>query len=282
MLTLLFAYINIWVPDPLEAYTHADATINWPLAMLIIIFPVYFWSVWFINRDLAQYPEKNEYKIRRWLLYLNVFLAAALLIGDMIALIYNFLSGGLSARFMFKVVSVFAVGAGVFAYYLFDLRREPSDTSKMRFWIWGASAAVIAIIIAGFYLVGSPFRQRLLRFDERKISDLQSIQWQIVDFWQKKKRLPADFGDLQDPISGFVIPRDPQNGKDYEYRKTGELSFELCADFNLSTENSDDTVPKKIVYPEYGLIGENWKHGKGRECFSRTIDPDRYAPVIKQ
>lgn len=279
ILSLLFAYINVWVPDPLETYTRDTAAVNWPLAMLIIVFPVYLWSVRFLNRDLARYPGKNEYKVRRWILYLNVFLAAALLIGDMIALIYGFLSGGLSARFLFKTLSVFAVGAGIFAYYLFDLRRLPEDTSKLRFWKWGAVAAVAAVVIVGFFIAGSPFRQRLLRFDERKVSGLQSIQWQIVSFWQNKGRLPADLSELTDSIYGFTAPRDPQSGRDYEYRTTGELSFELCAEFNLPSE---DVFPKEPTRPYYDMAGENWQHGEGRVCFSRTIDPERYAPTQKK
>ncbi len=281
MLALLFAYVNVWVPDPLEQYARAAGAINWPLAMLVILFPVYLWSVWFLNRDLARNPEKNEYKVRRWLLYLNVFLAAALLIGDMVALIYGFLSGGLSARFLLKVFSVFAVGAAVFAYYLFDLRRGPADTSRLRFWRWGAALAVLAVVIAGVYLAGSPFRQRLLRFDERKVSDLQSVQWQIVSFWQNKERLPAALTELKDPISGFVAPRDPQSGAEYEYRKTGDLSFELCAEFNLPSENVNGAVLREPVYPDYGVVGENWKHGGGKECFPRAIDPERYRPNSK-
>jgi hypothetical protein len=278
-LTLLFAYVDIGVPDPLETYPRAAFAINWPLAMLIILFPVYLWSVGFINRDLARYPEKNEYRLRRWLLYLNVFLAAALLIGDMIALVYGFLSGGLSARFLLKVLSVFAVGAAVFAYYLFDLRREPGDISKLRFWSWGAAVAILAVVMVGIFLAGSPFRQRLLRFDERKVSDLQNIQWRVVNFWQDKERLPESLEELRDTISGFVPPQDPQSGANYEYRKIGDLSFELCAEFNLSSENAGS--PARVIYPDYGASGETWKHAKGRECFPRTIDPERYPPRTK-
>ena len=281
VLQLLFAYVNIWVKDPLEMYVQSANAVNWPLATLIILFPVYLWSVWFINRDLARHPEKNELRIRRWLLYLNVFLAAALLIGGMIALIYAFLSGGVTARFVWKVLAVFAVGAAVFAYYFFDLRREPGETSKLRFWRWGAAGAMLVVVIIGIFLAGSPFRQRLLRFDERKISDLQSIQWQIVSFWQNKERLPAGLGELEDPISGFIPPRDPQNGANYDYRTTGNLSFELCAEFNLASEETGITVPRAPVYTEYGKSDETWKHGDGRQCFSRTIDPELYPPIKK-
>lgn len=285
ILALLFAYVNVWVPDPLETYTRAAEAINWPLATLVVLFPVYLWSVRFLNRDIARHPEKNEYKVRRWLLYLNVFLAAALLIGDMVALIYGFLSGGLSARFLLKILSVFAVGAAVFAYYLFDLRREPSDTARLRYWMWGAAVAVIAVVAAGLFLAGSPFRQRLLRFDERKVSDLQSIQWQIVRFWQDKKRLPANLEELRDSISGFVAPRDPQSGEGYGYRATGNLSFELCAEFNLPSEDSSSIARENLVYPvlypDYAVGDENWKHGRGRECFLRTIDPERYLPGMR-
>lgn len=275
LLALLFAYFDVWLPDPLSAPLSPTAEINWPLAILIVLAPVYFWSLWFINRDLAKHPEKNDYRLRRWLLYLNIFLAAALLIGDMIALSYGFLSGGLSTRFLLKVFAVLAVGGAVFAYYLFDLRRSPADTSKLRWWLGGGVIIVLGIIVVGFYLSGSPFRQRLLRFDERKVNDLQNIQWQIVNFWQNKKRLPRTLEELKDPIAGFIPPVDPQTGNTYGYKAAGDLSFELCADFNLPSA-AGLASGVRLPAGAGGKETDNWQHGAGEFCFSRTIDPELY------
>ena len=94
----------------------------------------------------------------------------------------------------------------------------------------------------------------------------------MVNFRQSKGRLPETIDELSDPISGFQIPTDPETGGQYTYKKTGNVSFKLCADFNLP---SDDSVASKGYYDEFGLDG-NWSHKEGTECFDRTIDPEKY------
>ena len=62
--------------------------------------------------------------MRRWLTYVTLLLAAGIVIGDLIALLYNVLGGELSTRFLLKVLVVGAIAGTIFAYYLTDLRRE--------------------------------------------------------------------------------------------------------------------------------------------------------------
>src|SRR3989344_1827288 len=70
---LVFQYINLWIPDPLEAgYIYILSiydSIRWSIAILIIVFPVYVWSIWFLNRGYASFPERREMKSRKWLIY---------------------------------------------------------------------------------------------------------------------------------------------------------------------------------------------------------------------
>jgi hypothetical protein len=71
-----------------------------------------------------------------------------------------------------------------------------------------------------------------------------------------------------------MVPEDPQTNEAYEYKKTGSLSFEICANFNKASEA---VGTPSVVYPEYvGKVGENWQHEAGRACFTRTIDPELY------
>ncbi|RJP45846.1 hypothetical protein C4587_00175, partial [Candidatus Parcubacteria bacterium] len=127
-------------------------------------------------------------------------------------------------------------------------------------------------VVGGFAAAGSPFKQRLVRFDEQKVWDLQSIQGQVVNHWQKKQALPPDLEALRDDISGFVPPKDSQSEAAYEYRALGALSFELCANFNLSSE--EQAGVGRLLVPPKGF--EAWEHPQGRHCFKRTIDPDLY------
>ncbi|OGZ01840.1 MAG: hypothetical protein A3A43_03245 [Candidatus Liptonbacteria bacterium RIFCSPLOWO2_01_FULL_56_20] len=283
VINLLFQYINVRFPDPLNPYYDAGNPIRWALALLIILFPVYFWVSRFLYKELALNPGKSEIKIRKWLLYFTLFLAALLIIGDLVALIFNFLEGELTARFFLKVAAVLVVAAAVFWYYFYDLRKTPGTfTTKAKIFVQAVIAVLAAIVVAGVFIAGSPFKQRLVRFDRQKVNDLQSVQSQILNYWMQKERMPATLGDLTDSISGFAPPLDPQTGASYEYRVTGALAFELCATFNLPSEAGRVGEYARPMVPEAVKgLGENWDHGEGRACFTRTIDPELYRPYSK-
>lgn len=140
------------------------------------------------------------------------------------------------------------------------------------------TAVVIVSIITGFFIIGSPLTQRARRFDERRAGDLQTIQWEIVNYWQKKNRLPATLDALSDDIRGFVPPHDPETAAAYEYAVSGANSFSLCATFTMASA-ADTQVKTKPVPPHREIENDNWAHGTGRVCFARTIDKDLYPSV---
>ena len=282
ILVLLFQYINIYFPDILNPYFDPGSPMRGAIASLIIIFPVFILTSKFIQKDIEKFPQKSELKIRKWLLYFTLFIAAIIIIGDLVSLIYNFLQGELTIRFFLKIISVLAVAASILGYYLYELRRKPGViSSKIKIFTRLVIAIVAVIVIIGFFIAGSPFKQRLVRFDRERVNDLQMIQGQIVNFWMNKEKLPASLNDLKDNISGFVAPVDPETGNPYEYRVKGNLTFELCANFNFTSKEGAVNISAP-AYPRYG-IEENWNHSAGRVCFERTIDPDIYKPknVIK-
>jgi len=164
----------------------------------------------------------------------------------------------------------------VFGYYLGDIRgRWQVKAGQSKMIGWGAGAFILATIIGGFFIVGSPMTQRDLRFDQDRIYDLQSIQYQIINFWQTKQRLPQALNELSDPLVGFIVPADPQKNEPYEYTVAQNLTFELCATFSKP-------IPKNAsqVYPR-GDNNEIWDHPAGRHCFERTVDPERFPSIDK-
>jgi hypothetical protein len=56
--------------------------------------------------------------VRRWLTYVTLFLAAGVLVGDLITLVYNVLAGELTLRFVLKVLIVGAIAGAIFWFYL--------------------------------------------------------------------------------------------------------------------------------------------------------------------
>jgi hypothetical protein len=107
---------------------------------------------------------------------------------------------------------------------------------------------------------------------------LQGIQWQAVNYWQRKGAMPNALADLNDSISGYVAPVDPETGVPYEYtlQNAAALKFQICATFSL--ENQEDRSAAKPLYP-YDMGSQSWNHPAGRHCFDRQIDQQLYPPL---
>mgnify|MGYP001601777201 CR=1 FL=1 len=123
---LSFQYINIYFPDLINDYYFSPSnyygTIRQALATLIVIFPVYVWVSRFLKKDIEENPEKRDLKIRKWLLYLTVFVAALVMIGDLVTLISTYLNGEITTRFILKVLTIIFIAGSVFSHYYFELR----------------------------------------------------------------------------------------------------------------------------------------------------------------
>lgn len=284
-LMFVFTLLDYKLRDvALEQYYYTPS-ISWPVAMLIVVVPLFILLSWLLGREYRREPLKLELWIRRWLLYITLFLAGIALAGDLITLIYYFLDGrDLTPRFVLKVVSVLIVTAAIFAYHISDLRQTTSRT-RNKIYTVVIGVVVLVLIVVGFSITGSPMTQRKLRIDEQIVSDLQNIQWQIVNYWQLKQELPKTLDVLNDPISGYRVPDPPNSGMPYEYqvlKVSAPASFELCATFNLSSPTNNERLPvstKAVPLGPYGEpINENWQHPAGHHCFERTIDPQLYPP----
>ncbi len=285
LVALLFSIIDTAYRDELQYFVDPySGGIRFAIASLIVVFPISLLLFTAIKRGIVAEPAKLGLALRKWLLALTIFAAGAALVGDLIALLNGFLGGELTARFAWKALAVFAVSGIVFWYMLTELRARADAPLRLRKWfLIDTSLIVLASIIFGFFVMGSPATIRKMRFDERRVSDLQSIQWQTVNFWQSKEKLPIALTELEDPLSGFRVPVDPRTGESYEFTKKDPLSFELCAIFELPSAETGYRAVKPITYSavEPYAIDENWEHAAGRACFSRTIDPDRYPPYAK-
>ncbi|KKP59136.1 MAG: hypothetical protein UR53_C0008G0006 [Candidatus Magasanikbacteria bacterium GW2011_GWC2_34_16] len=287
-ITLYVQYINATFPDILNYYFSGIAGgVRWATSVLLISVPSYLLTTWMLEKDLKVTPEKRELKLRKWLTYFTLFISAVTIIVDLMVFVYNFLDGGLTMRFFLKVLVVLLVATAVFGYYLWELKRTSKKTKIPFILTIVVLVVVLASIVMGFFIVGTPKDQRNRRFDEQRISDLQIIQNQVVDYWVKKNTLPKNLIDLQDNISGFIVPNDPDSKITYEYNIVSPLAFELCANFVTSDSDFNTEASPKFAVPYDGVYKQNWSHAIGRTCFSRIIDPDLYkdykagiAPVV--
>lgn len=282
--TLLFDYIDTAFPNPVrEAYYYYDAygsSISYETATLIVLTPVFMMLMRLIRRDIQADPSRAETWVRRWALVLTVFLAGAAMVVDLIIALTTYLQGEeVTVAFLLKVLSVLLVAGAGFMHFYADIKgywqREPSRAKLINY---GVGVLVLATIIAGFFIIGTPQQIRRMKQDNIRVQDLQNIQWQVVNYWQQKEVLPTTLKQVKDPISGTIIPVDPKTGEEYAYERTGAMSFKLCATFEREG-GQQYSISRPVM--EKGAIEDNWEHGAGEVCFDRTIDPERYPPYSK-
>ena len=133
--TLWFQFINTWMPDVVtQPYVQDSilAIIRNAAASLIITFPIFVAVSLYLRRTMARDPDKRSSKVKKWLTYITLFLAAGVMIGDLITLVSNLLSGDLTTQLILKVIIVLVVAGTVFGHYLLDLRKEEQELAERR------------------------------------------------------------------------------------------------------------------------------------------------------
>lgn len=281
LITLLFEVINFTYPKVTDYYSYYSfPSISFQVATLIVAFPLFLFLSWLMQKAFEADPSLRESTLRKWLAYITLFIAGAVVAGDLVTVIYMFLDGQeLTKGFLLKVLALLVISGGIFIYYLREIRNQISPRERNK-WRVLAVLFILVSVVLGFMVIGSPAAQRERRYDNQRAMDLQNLQWQIVNYWQRKETLPASLSELADPLSGFNVPVDPKTKAQYEYvRKTG-LSFDLCATFGQPSMGNPNSIARPMYAPEISMrVPETWEHGAGRTCFTRTIDPDLYPPT---
>lgn len=290
-ITLVFEYINKAFPNPVSGSYYVDpysSSISYETAALIVLTPVFLILMRLIRRDIAADPSRNDIWVRRWALFLTLFLAGATIVVDLIVLLNTYLQGeDLTIGFLLKVLTVLLVVGLGFMHFMADLwgywEREPARARMVN---WATGVLVLATIIAGFFIIGTPQQMRAQKQDAIRVQDLQNLQWQIVNYWQQKESLPASLDALRDPISNSIIPSDPATGAPYTYKRNSPLDFSLCATFameggTIGYQSRPISTSVEAPVPAGKGTEDNWQHASGEVCFDRTIDPERYPPYKK-
>ena len=129
------------------------------------------------------------------------------------------------------------------------------------------SFVVVATLVWGVVVAGSPGMARLRRFDNQRLQDLQTIFREVQSLCRDpdiKNRLKRELPRTLDELAALarserISLTDPETGERYLYTVTGESSYELCATFSLE-RNSDVQV--------------FWNHPPGQHCFVvDALDP---------
>lgn len=130
---------------------------------------------------------------------------------------------------------------------------------RKRQWFLGSLSAVVVVSIGvGLYLIGSPTEARLLKTDERRISDLKQVRAAIIRYHRDHQRFPADLNALEIQSEERLPVRDAEMGS-YGFQVIDSLSFQLCAEFSRPSRQQQG----------------RWAHDAGAQCFLHSVEEIR-------
>lgn len=260
VINILFTAINSRFSE-ITPYTYSlmyygASSISWPVAMTIILFPIFLTLMWLLGKEYrSENGEKKYSTIHKWIAYLTIFLSGSTIAGSLISVVYYFIDGqDITTSFLLKILVMVVVGSSVFLYYISEIRNKITEKERM-LWRILASVLVLGSIAIGFLVLGSPRTQRLYKYDTQKLENISNIKYSIENYVYSNNMLPAKLEDIND-YSYRINTEDPQTKQKYEYIITGENTYQLCAVFNKATPKYDNSL---------------WRHPEGRHCFDQSV-----------
>jgi len=262
-----FAVVDRWLHDPLHsrAWDSGRSALRWAAASLLIAFPVFLLCSRIVGRTLQREPEKRGSGVRRWLTYLTLFLAALVLIGDLVVLVSGLLSGDLTSRFVMRALVVFAIAGLVFGHYLLDLRRDEVDSATPR-GAWLARAGAVGVVLAvaaALWMSGTPARARTRELDQMRQRELLAIAEHLRDRRERLQPLPASLESMVADAWGSPLRiQDPETQAVYGYTMLDSNRVRLCAVFSGADS----------VGPHGDHAQQFWRHAAGEHCYEFRLD----------
>jgi hypothetical protein len=270
LLNLLFSIIEKAYPRIADIYyVGSTSSISWPVSILIVFFPIFVLLMYFLEKEYTTADTQNETSsLHKGLVYITLFVSGVTIIGDLITVVYYFINGeDLTNGFLLKVLVLLIIASSTFIYFISDLMGKLTKTSRI-IWRFFAGFIVIMSIIWGFVVIGSPRTQRLYKYDEQKVSDLQSINIQITNYYATNGVLPKTIEEIFN--GNYYVPKvDPESNKPYEYKTQSLLEYTLCAEFNKESNSKNTSYV-------YGYNEADWKHSAGYHCFKQKVNPNTY------
>jgi len=129
--------------------------------------------------------------------------------------------------------------------------------SAGRIFVIASTVLVVAVIVVGIYLTGSPRQARIRSLDRQRVEALTQLSAAINAYRYDHNALPPSLDEAARAEVGIAPANlvDPETGAPYAYRTTGWDKYELCALFDGPSDADEDI---------------RWRHGRGRACFDFT------------
>jgi hypothetical protein len=270
--SLIFTLIDRWFPLVSAPFNMNRYSVSYEMAGIFVAFPLYMAVMRSMTRAASANPERLQSAVRKWLTYIALLGAAAIVIGDLVTFLAWFLRGDLTVRFALQMATLLVLAGGVLSYYLTTLRDEAPPRAHNQVYAGVAALLVGAGLVLGFLQIGSRTTQQVWLRDDRRLADLAEISRQINHQYARTNpkesfQLPQNQDELAQRFPVAAQRSDPQTRRPYQYIRQDATHYLLCADFEEPT-------------PPDWQGDQIWHHAAGHACigFDTTRMDAYFAP----
>ena len=263
---IIFQIINKNIVDIFNQYQgrFSPEQLKFAISAIIISTPIYYITMRQIYKNLFSGSLSQDSGIRKWLTYFILLVTSVIMLGWLIGVVNNFLDGELTAKIILKAITAIAISAGIFCFYLYDIKREKVQGEKdkvIKIYFYASLVVVIAVFVASLFIVESPTETRSRKIDENILENFSSIESAVNEYYNINEKLPKSLEVVREDYR-YITEEDildPITKEKYEYKIIDDKSFELCANFRTSNKDNEDNRHKDY-------LEEQWPHDAGDQC----------------
>ena len=267
----LFQIINKFVIDILEGGgRYQPDALKFAISALLIATPIFYITTREIHKNLFSGALEKNSEIRKWLTYFILLITSVIMIAWFIAVVNGFLEGELTLKFGLKSLVAIGINAGIFLFYLYDIKRDEVKGVKnktVKLYLYVSLFVVITVFISALFVVESPTETRNRKIDQRVMRNISRIENAIESYYREFDMMPEDYEALKDN-ERYLVDENFENvstKKQIQYKIVEDKQYELCTDFLASNQNQEDS--RGMYYEERN---DNL-HDSGYQCFKRKI-----------
>jgi len=269
---IIFQFINKNIEDVLQSGggQFSPEALKFAISALVIATPIFYLTSRQIQKSLFSGALDRESGIRKWLTYFILFIASVVMLGWLISTINSFLDGELTMKFFLKAFTAIGIAAAVFTFYYYDIRRSEIVNKKDRVvavYFYVSLVFILAVFTASLFIVESPRETRSRKLDNAVLDSFNQVDQAVNEYYRENKKMPENLEILRQEYVYLSEKdlKDPETGKAFELRVTGDRSYELCAVFR--TANNEDNNSYNDWYKE------RWPHIAGEQCLKQRVEP---------
>ncbi len=265
---IIFQTINKHIIDVLEQYSNSFSqdALKFAISSLIIAAPIFYITMRQIYRNIYSGALSKDSAVRKWLTYFVLLVSAIVMIVWLIMTINSYLNGELTLKAILKTITVLAIAASIFSFYLYDIRKDDAIEKRDKVVTWSfysSLVVVVGVFALSLFTVESPQATRNRILDNNILSNFNNIITAVDSYYSKYNKLPNDLNVLRDEEKYLTEKniKNPATNENLDYKIKSENEYELCAVFKASNKGQQD------ISENY--YKDRWPHDAGYQCFSQ-------------